>query len=167
MKATETIRAALETSRDWALTLARDLKDKPLAYPTPNGGNHALWVMGHAACSEAGLIGMITGERDEVHRWDALFDANSEPSSDASVYPPFEAVLSAFERLRAKTLALLDGLDEADLSKPAAHVPEELRRDAHFGTVGRVLLFTEVHQMSHFGQLADVRRALGRRPLVR
>lgn len=166
MQAIDAIRYALNTSLQWAASLAEDLKDQPLAQPTAKGGNHAMWVMGHAACSERGLLGMITGEPSPIAEWDALFGGGTEPKADASQYPAYPEVLRAFKEARAATMRLLDSLAPARLNDKPAHLPDAFAELPDFQTVGRVLLFTAMHQMSHFGQLADVRRSLGRKPLM-
>jgi uncharacterized damage-inducible protein DinB len=43
---------------------------------------------------------------------------------------------------------------------------EEVREDPHFQTIGQLFLFIAMHEMSHRGQLADARNALGRKPFV-
>ena len=71
-----------------------------------------------------------------------------------------QAMLEAFEKVRAETLELLARLAEADLDKPSVNSPsQEL-----FGTVGRCLATLVNHQTFHVGQIADARRALGRKP---
>ena len=51
MRAVDVIKMNLEVSRDLTVSLANDLIDAPLTPPTPAGGNHAAWVMGHLAWS--------------------------------------------------------------------------------------------------------------------
>ena len=57
------IKASLEMSKGWILGIASDMQDSPMTFPTPNGGNHPLWAMGHLTYSEADLTsGLIKGE---------------------------------------------------------------------------------------------------------
>ena len=56
MSLVQFVRASLEMSFHPVLTLAEDMKDAPLTFPTPRGGNHPLWIMGHLASSEAAII---------------------------------------------------------------------------------------------------------------
>ncbi len=153
-------------SRDWAILLAEDLIDAPLATVQPDGGHHAMWLMGHAAHSEGGLLGIITGQPNPLDTWGPLFQQGSHPTSAASKYPPYREVLDHFTRLRAKTIALAARLTDTELDARPKSLPAELADIPYFATVGSVLLFTAMHQMSHFGQLADIRRRLGRAPLL-
>lgn len=176
MRSVDVIHAALTISHDCTMKLASDLADKPFASPTPLGehgcGNHPMWVMGHAAYAEGGLLQMITGEPNPVEHWKANFSGGSQPKADPGVvpgdggYPKYEEVVATFARLRQQTFAELAKLTDADLVRKPAALPPELADEPLFATVGRVFLFIAMHQMSHFGQLADARKALGRKPLM-
>jgi uncharacterized damage-inducible protein DinB len=160
------IRFALSLSGDWTSMAANDLADAPMTFPTPAGGNHPTWVVGHLAIAEAGLLSMITGCESPLKAWEPLFSAGTTPSADGSKYPPYHELLAAYQQARAQTLAHLDKLTDADLDRRPPAVPAELAENDMFSSVGRVLMFTAAHQMSHFGQLTDSRRALGRAPLM-
>ncbi len=166
MKPTDPIRIALEMSRDWAFLLAEDLADQPMKTVLPDGGNHAMWIVGHAAHSEGGLCGMITGEPNPLEHWSALFQQGSQPHHDASRYPPYREVLDQFKKLRTQTIELTNTLSASDLDAKPKFIPDVLEGMPIFATVGSVLVFTAMHQMSHFGQLADIRAALGRAPML-
>jgi hypothetical protein len=163
MKATEFVAGALTGGKAWMIGLLADLENGDLvAVPTAKGGNHPLWVVGHLTASEASIVsGMIKGEQPNLPEgWNTLFGMGSQPVSDASKYPSKAELLAAFETVRAETLELLAGLADADLDKPSASSPNpEL-----FGTVGRCLATLVNHQGFHVGQIADARRALGRKP---
>jgi hypothetical protein len=163
MKTMDHLRQSLEQSQVWMLSLVGDIKDAPLTAPTPKGGNHPLWVVGHLAHSEAGMVaGFIQGEQNPLSRWDGLFGAGTQPVADASHYPGLDEVLAEYHKVRAATLQLLSTLSEADLDKPS-RAPAHLA--SFFGTVGQCLLMLPLHQTFHSGQVADARHAAGRKPL--
>ncbi len=167
MTATETIRDALQLSYNWSRMLAEDLRDAAMTAPTPRGGNHPTWVVGHAVHARAGLLGMITGESSELFKtWDAKLGGGSQPVDDAAAYPGYDKLLSMWEQMHRKTLEALDRLSDADLDQAPADVPPELKGDPDFASVGRLFLFIALHEMSHRGQLADARRAAGRGTLA-
>ncbi|MGL4465831.1 MAG: DinB family protein [Planctomycetia bacterium] len=166
MNAKDVLRDALELAYRWNKMLADDLRDAPLAFPTANGGNHAVWVAGHAVVARSGLLSMITGQPDPWADWGKMLGGGSTPVADAAAYPNYEELLAAWDSVHRKTLALLDGLSEARLDEPPAAVPDELKDDPNFASVGAILLFIAMHEMSHRGQLADVRRSLGRGTLA-
>ena len=59
MKTVDFINMGLETSKFLTLGLIDDMKDAPVTQPTPNGGNHPLWILGHLAYSEANLVNHV------------------------------------------------------------------------------------------------------------
>ncbi|MEM7808252.1 MAG: DinB family protein [Planctomycetota bacterium] len=166
MTTLELLRHQLETSRDWFLPGARDMADAAMTFPTPQGGNHPTWLIGHLTLAEDQMRAMVTGEPVEAEAYKATMDMGSEPSADASKYPPYDEMLAAWEASRAKTLSLLDTLNEADLDQPPKNVPAEAASMSIFKNVATVLNLIVQHQLGHVGQLSDARRAAGRKPLV-
>lgn len=164
MKTIDCIRAAPESSEQFTFRLIEDMRYAPLVQPTPRGGNHPLWVFGHLTVGEGVLLQTLLEQPNPVERWQAIFGPSSEPTTDPAAYPSFDEVLSAYRELRAKTKSLVDKLDDAALDRPVKPPLPEL--EAIFGTVGQALLMTALHQMSHAGQVADARRAAGRKPLM-
>ena len=162
MKAIDLIRWALQKTDAWATGAAEDLRDVPLLQPTPRGGNHPLWILGHLALVEGSIPHILFGEPNPVERWRPLFDQGTQPTTDASAYPPFEEVLSTYRDLRAKNLARLESIGEAGLDSAPASIPPGFEDE--MSTKGHTLLVIALHQMVHVGQLTDVRRASGREP---
>lgn len=159
----QTIRFALHLADQAFLQLAEDMRDAPLQRPTSSGGNHPLWLLGHVAMVEASVPHVLFGEPNPLERWAHLFAAGSEPKDDSAGYPSFDEVLAAYRDLRARNLKILDGLGEADLDRPTKAPPRGLEQV--LGTFGQTFLVVAMHQMMHRGQLADARRAAGRKPL--
>lgn len=165
MKTTDFIRAALETSSSATLGLIADMKNAPLTQPTSKGGNHPLWILGHLAYGEANIVNqLMLDEPNPLAEWKELFGGGSQPVADLNHYPPFDDLLAKFEEVRARTLSILDGLSDADLDQPSKGCPVEYR--AYFGTVGKCFVMLSLHPTMHYGQVADSRRVLGRKPLV-
>jgi len=130
-----------------------------VVYPTPNGGGHTLWVLGHLAFIEAHVIrGFMLGEPNPLAEWESLFDG-TDVSGDVTQYPPFDQVLAKCREMREWTLTLLDSLSEEDLDKTSADAPEGF--EDTFGTYRLCLQFVADHWYMHRGQLADARRAAG------
>jgi hypothetical protein len=164
MNTVEFIRTALDRSAGATLALIDDMKDQPLTFPTPKGGNHPLWVLGHLAHTEGEVIQhFMLGRPNPVERWKGLFGRGSEPSAEADRYPAFDEVKRAFQDLRAETLQVLGTLTDADLDQPSKGCPPELRQ--FVGTYGQCFLIVVLNTMAHRGQVADARRAAGRKPL--
>jgi len=164
MNAIDYIKQEMAMSKGWIGGLIADIKDAPMTAPTPNGGNHPLWVVGHLAYSESNILNAyILGKDYPLAEWKEPFGIGSQPVDDATVYPPFDEVLAKFESARADTLAYLETLTDEDLDKPS-HAPED-KKD-YFGTIGQCLTVMTTHLAFHGGQIADARRAAGRAILM-
>jgi len=163
MKATDVIKIALEQSKGYATSLLADMKNECTTMPTPRGGNHPLWVMGHLALAEASMLSkFVTGGENPLAKWKELFGGGTEPVADAKKYPSWDEVVGAFERARSATFKALDGLSDADLDR-STNAPENMK--SFFGTVGQVFTMISIHVAFHAGQVADARRAAGKKPV--
>jgi uncharacterized damage-inducible protein DinB len=159
MHSIELIRDNLQKSRDRVLARVEDMREHCVVFPTPNGGCHTLWVLGHLAYIEALVVRtFMLGEENPLAHWEEIFDG-ADTSGDISQFPPFDDVLATCREVRASTIELLMTFSEDDLDKRSAKVPEGF--DGMFGTYRRCLQYVADHVYMHRGQLADARRAAG------
>ena len=165
MHATQFIRQALEVSEANLVKLAEDMADAPLTFPTPRGGNHPLWVLGHLATTESQLTNVFMLGRDNpLDRWMNILGPGTTPSADPSTYPSLHEVVRAFKETRAATLKALDSMTDSDLDKPTPGCPPDFAPIV--GTFGRCLFAIIYHTSIHTGQVIDARRADGRQPIL-
>src|SRR5437773_11943126 len=115
MSTIDTVRSTMRICEESTISLIQDMQDAPLTQPTPRGGNHPLWVLGHLTFIEGGVPHVLLGEPNPVERWAPLFAAGTEPKADASVYPAFDEVLRTYRDLRARNLQILEKLGEDGL----------------------------------------------------
>ncbi|GJM22145.1 MAG: hypothetical protein DHS20C15_20600 [Planctomycetota bacterium] len=159
MNSIDLIRDNLRKSREIALARIEDMREHGTVFPTPNGGAHTLWLLGHLAYIEGLVISeFLCGEQNPLATWKELFDGD-DVSADIRAFPPFDEVLSTCHTMRESTLELLDSLTEADLDGPSAACPEGF--DDCFGTARQCFQYVADHWYMHRGQLADARRAAG------
>ena len=159
MESIELIRDNLTKSRDRVLARVEEMRDHALVFPTPNGGCHTLWVLGHLAYIESQIVRtFLLGEENPLAHWEPVFDG-PDVSGDAAIFPPFDEVLARLHETRGETLAMLATWSEADLDRPGARTPKG--HEDTFGTGRRCLQFVADHTYMHRGQLADARRAAG------
>jgi uncharacterized damage-inducible protein DinB len=161
MNAIDAIRSALSFG-DHEIRFIEDMRKSPVMQPSPNGGNHPLWILGHLTVVEGRLRQIVLGEPNPVERWKPLFDWGSEPIPNETAYPPFDEVLRAYRELRARNLRLLDEIGEAGLDRPTKAPPPGL--ETGFSNIGRAFLTIALHQTFHGGQASVARRASGRKP---
>jgi hypothetical protein len=159
MYAKEVIQMALGAADRIVLGAIDKMSEHPTAFPTPNGGCHPLWVVGHLALIESVMPAILFGERPGLEGWMGMFGEQSEAVSDASAYPPFAEVKAKYYELRERNLKLLDSLSEEDLDRPTKNPPKG--REREFATFGRSFLTLAIHQLAHRGQVTDAARAVG------
>jgi len=161
MQSIDLIRENLARSEAIVLSRIEEMRECCLVSPTPQGGCHTLWVLGHLAFIEAMVIqGIMRGRPNPLVEWEAMFD-DAEISGDAKRFPPFDQVLDTCRRMRASTIARLDASVESDLDVPAANLPEGAAN--LFGTRRQCFQYAADHWYMHRGQLAEARRAAGLR----
>ncbi len=165
MHATSFIRESLETSRETVLALLNDLRDEPLT-SVREGGNHALWILGHLVYVESWVVNVVILGRETCphESWGPLFGTGSRPAAGGEGYPSFEALLEAWGEVRASTLSALEQFTDDDLDRASPGCPEEYK--AWFGTIGKAFGTQIFHPTMHYGQLSDIRRSLGREVLM-
>ena len=159
MQSIDLIRDNLTKSASRVLLRIEEMRDHCTVFPTPKGGGHTLWVLGHLAYIEGLVIrGFMLGEPNPLADWEEPFDG-ADVDGDAGRYPPFDQVLAKCREMRESTLALLDSLTEEDLDRASANAPKGF--DDTFGTYRLCLQMVADHWYMHRGQLADARRAAG------
>lgn len=157
MQSIDLLRDNLKKSTDRVLARIDDMREHCLVFPTPRGGGHTLWVLGHLAYIEALVVRVfLRGEPNPLAEWEDVFDG-ADTSGDEALYPPFDQVLSQCREMREWTMTLLDSLSEDNLDKVSANAPEGFEET--FGTCRLCLQFVADHWYMHRGQLADARRA--------
>ena len=158
MQSLELIRDNLVKSEGRVLARVEEMKHATV-FPTPRGGGHTLWVLGHLAYIEALVVReFMLAEPNPLAGWKDRFDGDA-PVNDPSQYPPFGEVLTACRAMRRATLGLLGTLSEDDLGKPSQNAPGGFGDT--FGTYRLCLQYAADHWYMHRGQLADARRAAG------
>ena len=159
MQSIDLIRENLKKSSDRVLLRIEEMRDHSVVFPTPKGGCHTLWVLGHLAYIEGLVVNQfMLGEANPLADWQELFDG-SEVSGELSHFPPFEDVLARCRDMRARTITLIDSLTEEDLDKESANTPSGYEET--FGTYRRCLQYVADHWYMHRGHLADARRSVG------
>jgi len=159
MQSIDLIRDNLTKSRDRVLARVEDMREHCAVFPTPRGGAHTLWVLGHLAYIESLVVRrFMLGELNPLADWEQLFDG-ADVSGDVSQYPPFDQVLTRCREVRESSVALAGSLSEAALDQTSAHVPAGF--EDTFGTYRLCLQYAADHWYMHRGHLADARRAAG------
>lgn len=159
MQSIDLIRDNLKRSRERVLARVEEMREYCLVFPTPKGGAHTIWVLGHLAYIEGLVVWkFMLGQPNPLAEWESSFDG-SDTSGNASDYPPFERVFDKCVEMRERTVELVGSLCEDDLDRDSAEVPAGF--EDTFGTFRHCLQFVADHWYMHRGQLADARRTAG------
>ena len=163
MKTHEAITSNLHTSRYIMTSYLSDLSDDDLLVRPVPAAHHAAWQLGHLILSESQMInGIRAGSAPALSpEFAARHDKGAAKAGDPAHFYPKSQYLSCMNNLREATLTLLSQLSEEDLSKPG---PEAMR--SYAPTVGSVFLSIANHELMHSGQIAVIRRALGKAVLI-
>ena len=159
MRSKDLIRDNLTKSADRVLVRIDDMRAHALVFPTPKGGCHTLWVLGHLAYIEALVTrSFMLGGPNPLTAWEHLFD-DDDPSGSEGHYPSFDVVLTTCRQTREATVSLLDSLSEGELDRSSVKAPVGWADS--FGTYRLCLQYVADHWYMHRGHLADARRAAG------
>ena len=125
MHTKDAIKFALAVSNGAVLSVIDEMSGAATTFPTPNGGCHPLWVLGHLTLVEGMIPAVLFGEKNPAADWQQYFGENSEPVADAKAYPPFSEVREKYRQLREQNLKILDSLSDADLDKSTKAPPRD------------------------------------------
>ncbi|MCA9290821.1 MAG: DinB family protein [Phycisphaerales bacterium] len=135
-----------------------DITDDEMLVRAVPGSNHVAWQLGHLIASEHSLLTAVGGAMPDLP--DGFAEKHGKDnihSDDPKDFLSKKAYLGLMQKMHDAALAVIDGVDEAGLDAPA---PESLR--GFFPTVGSVLFMAGGHEMMHAGQIAAIRRKLGK-----
>ena len=153
----DTGKAAMDLARRCTLKLVDGIPpDKLCHQPVPNA-NHALWVLGHLACSDDFFATHLGGQKSVIdEKWPELFGMGSKPIDDPSAYPSLEEVMTALERARQSMLETFQAMGEQKL---LSSTPDDWQPFAP--TYATVMGSVAFHEGFHAGQVSAIRRSLG------
>lgn len=136
--------------------LLDDVTEEESLVTVPGCPNHIRWLTGHLVTGTAMALAAAGAPVELPEGWPAHFDRGVPLAADAAVYPPMREIR---DRLYADHARLQDVLRRA--------TPEDLERENEIRPGGKqnatdAVHFFTVHEFYHAGQIAMVRRALGR-----
>lgn len=134
-----------------------DLSDAELlARPVP-AANHANWQLGHLASVETGACGLLGLKVDAPADLKERYNKETARSDDAGKFLKKDELLKLLGATNAALAKWVEGLSDADLSKPS---PDAFKQwvptyaDIPGGFIG--------HTTMHVGQIQVLRRKLGK-----
>ncbi len=142
-------------------TYLGDITDEEMLVRAVPGSNHLAWQLGHLVASERSLLEAIGVDVPDLPEGFAeKHGKENVKSDDPSEFLSKSEYFELMDQMHQAADAAIDKTDEAGLDLPT---PEKLR--SFFPNVGSVLLMAGSHEMMHAGQIAAIRRKLGK-PIV-
>jgi uncharacterized damage-inducible protein DinB len=146
----------LDTGFPYIKQAIEDISDEESLEQGGLGINHIRWNAGHLLGSAGMMLDLLGGRHDIPEDWNKVFTMADEISKDSSVYP-------SMQEIRDKLNETYDRISEA-LEKVSV---EELEREKEINpkwkeTPIKALPFFFKHEFYHLGQIATLRRILGR-----
>ncbi len=166
MTQAELLARQLDDTRAWTLMLIADLDGDDWTFQPAEGLAHALWLCGHLTSSQNTLVHTrCLGRPIMDESFKGHFPLGKPVASAAEhTYPGLEKVLETMADTHGKTCDAVRGMSEALLAEPAFGAegkPHPHYRDK-LGAVSHCVR----HEAFHAGQLATIRRLLGK-PFLR
>jgi hypothetical protein len=160
---TERLRKRLENTRTFSMRLLEDFNTpEEWARQLHEGGNHAIWFIGHMGTTDNFMISVLSPERSEsAGELGDKFGMGSQPSSKVTDYPPVDELLAYMAGRREVFMEILGEMDDAALAEKTPEGSPGFMTD--YASVFETAIW---HEALHCGQLSMIRRALGNPPIV-
>jgi hypothetical protein len=152
-------------SRLFTRQFLQDLVDAEWYWAPPQFTTHLAWQVGHLAVAQYNLClrrmrGRTTADESLIS--DAYIEAfklGSKPAAEPEKNPPLEEIKSVFEAVHQRSIDELGGRTEAELDEPLE------QPHPRFKTKLGAVEWCPLHEMVHAGQIAMLRRLMGKPPL--
>lgn len=166
MTLAEVLAQQLEGTRDWTLKLLADLSGEDWYFQPAPGLAHALWLAGHLAVSQDVLVHTRCLNRPIIDPAFASHFPIGGPVKSASdhPYPSPTQIITVMADLHRRTLSALRSLSDDLLAEPA--FGKDGAPHPHYSTKLGAITHCMRHEAFHAGQLAMIRRLLGK-PFLR
>ncbi len=166
MTVSEALAQELDGTRDWTLKLLADLDGDDWFFQPAPGLAHPLWICGHLAVAQHLLIHVRCLNRpflDEAFA--ARFPIGGPvPGREETDYPDPATVRATMDEVHARTLEAVGAMSDELLAEPAWG--KDGQPHPHYRDKRGAVAHCSRHEAFHAGQLALIRRLLGK-PFLR
>jgi hypothetical protein len=159
MQAKDALKIGLKSTQDLLAWYVGDLSDQELTVRPVPAANNIAWQIGHLIEAEPLLGGALPGATypELPSSFKGHYDKKTASGTPAGGYLPKAQYLEWFNKLRAATLANVDRLNDADLTKPNTGGMAKFAP-----TYADLIALMTNHTMMHVGQFTVTRRALNK-----
>lgn len=142
----------------YANRLLRDISDDRMTEQPFPAMNHPTWIIGHLADTCDLMADWLESDRICPSGWNSLFNNQSEPLADKSIYPAKAELIEVFERGHQSITVAFQTVSQDVLEKP---LPRESMRSLFPTVLDGVAFEMTDHEAIHLGQLSAWRRVMG------
>jgi len=163
MKATESLKSALQSTNTIFSTYLSDLSDADLLVRPVPEANHIAWQIGHLTAAEVTLGSQLPGANYPAlpEGFADRYGKEQSKNNDPKGYLTKAGYLDLWNRVRQATIETVEKISDTDLDKPSTG------RMAKFApTLGSLIQLISNHTLMHAGQFVVVRRKLGKPILI-
>lgn len=162
-KTGELLAVQMDGTREWTLKLIADLKGDDWSFQPRPGLGHPLFLCGHLAVSQNLLVHVRCLKASVLSDdFAGHFGIGKDVlSTKDHRFPSVETVLTTLHDVHRKTLAAVRGMSEDLLAEPAFAADGKSPHPHYRDKCGAVTHCFR-HEAFHAGQLATIRRLLGR-----
>ena len=166
MTQSELLAEQLEGTREWTLNLLDDLTSDQWTFQPGPGLAHALWLCGHVASAQNTVIHVRCLGHSVLDEVFASHFPIGEPVKPAGEhdYPSVELVRDVMAETHAETLDAVRSMSDGLLAEPAWG--KDGQPHPHYSDKRGAVSHCSRHEAFHSGQLATIRRLLGK-PFIR
>lgn len=152
----DALRSHLVTMHGAIRRLVEDITEQESMHTIPGYGNHIKWLTGHILTTTVLSGKLLGGHISLPEGWHELFRRGAEMHPDPKAFPSIESIRERLFDYQRMVVEFLDLMDDAELSVEIEIAPGW--SDTRLGAV----LFLKAHDFYHAGQIAVLRRTLGR-----
>jgi hypothetical protein len=162
MELKTTLLAISNDARGWLTVWAREFTEAEARQPAPESRapNPLAWQLGHLACVEDDVAQLFTVEASPEPLVPAslrtVCATGSPPPTPTTSYPSLVELWALLERTHSRLLAVLEAADPAELDRPPRV------KNPYFHSLGQAVYEAALHENYHVGEIAALRKALGK-----
>jgi hypothetical protein len=155
----------MRRTREYTRQYLPDLTPEEWFWSPPSYTTHIAWQVAHIAVSQYNLclrrLRGRTAEDDSLVSEDFVnsFKIGSQPIAGSKANPPLAEIQRVFDAVHHQILTELPLVDDAELDAPSE--PPHPRFKTKLGGID----YASQHELVHAGQIAMLRRLMGKAPL--
>lgn len=154
MKSREYLLFMLRTNRDVVKKLVDDITEEESMARGHDGHNHLRWQMGHLLYSKGYTLANLGDQSVDHSSLKSMCAEGAEVSDDPSVYPLMSDLRTRLYNAHDRLIVTIENASNDQLDRKLGDKDDWL--------VWQQLIWSIMHDFYHLGQIAQVRRMLGR-----